>query len=94
MGVLFALSLPALVIGLTVLGVLEIVARRHGGRHHGTASSTGFDVVHELFTPAKRYQVEQREHEALLYEQDEEGAPPRTRIDLDRGTAHVVLRHD
>jgi class 3 adenylate cyclase len=93
---LFAMSLPALVIGLTVLGVLELVAHRRDGRtrrRHGTASMMGFDIVQELFAPAKRYQIEQREHEALLYEEDAEGAPPRTRIDIDKGTAQVVLAH-
>lgn len=94
---LFAMSLPALVIGLTILGVLEIATKRRGGkpRKHGTAmSSIGFDLIQEVFNPAKRYQIEQRDHEALMYEDDAEGAPPRTRIDLDKGTAHVVLPRD
>ena len=95
---LFAMTLPALVIGLIVLGLIELTAQRRPGRRprkRGTAmSSIGFDLIQEVFNPAKRVQIEQRDHEALVYEEDGEGAPPRTRIDLDKGTAHVVLPRD
>jgi hypothetical protein len=100
--VLFAMTLPALVIGLTVLGVVELLharrrARRRAGRpgecRHGTAmASTGFDILQEALYPSKKHEIEQREHEALMVETDEDGAPPRSRIDLDRGTAHIHLR--
>ncbi len=94
---LFAMTLPALVLGMTVLGAIEVFAHRkdRAQRKRGTAMSTvGFDLIQEVFNPAKRSQIEQRDHEALMYEEDAEGAPPRTRIDLDKGTAHVVLPRD
>lgn len=93
MSVLFAMTLPALVVGLFVLGVLELVAARRGhGRHRGTAmSSTGFDLVQEVFAPTRRYAIEQREHEALMMQEEGDGAPPRSRIDLERGTAYLVV---
>ena len=91
MGFLLAMTLPALVLLLTVLGVLELMRAKHRG-HRGTAmSSTGFDILQEALYPTKKYQTEQRDHEALMAEDDAEGAPPRSRIDLDRGTAHIVL---
>ena len=92
MGFLLAMSLPALIIGLFALGIYELVRdrRRHG--HHGTAmASTGFDILQEALYPSKRHEIEQREHEALMVDAESDGAPPRSRIDLDAGTAHIHL---
>ena len=96
MELLIGMTLPALVIALTILGVVELVVarRRHsrGAGKRGTAmASTGFDILQEALYPSKKHEVEQREHEALVYEEDAEGAPPRSRIDLVRGTAHLHL---
>ncbi len=93
MGFLLGMVLPVLVIGLLVLGLVELLATRRGwGRRRGTAmSSTGFDVLQEAFQPSKRHQVEEREHRTLMADQAEDGAPPRSRVDLDRGRAHIVL---
>jgi hypothetical protein len=93
MEMLFALTLPALVIALFALGMFELVSarRKHGGRRGTAMSSTGFDILQEALYPSKRYEVEQREHEALVVEDDAEGAPPRSRVDLDKGTAHIHL---
>lgn len=93
MELLIGLTLPALVIALTILGVFELgYSRRRNAKRHGTAmASTGFDILQEALYPSKRHEVEQREHEALMVETDEDGAPPRSRVDLDRGTAHIHL---
>ena len=88
---LLAMSLPALVLLLTVLGVLEMMSARKRGQRGSAMSSTGFDILHEALYPSKKHEIEQREHESLLAEEDAEGAPPRTRIDLDKGTAHIHL---
>jgi len=92
MGFLLAMSLPALIVVLFALGMFELARdrRRHG--HRGTAmASTGFDILQEALYPSKRYEVEQLEHESLMVEEESDGAPPRTHIDLDRGTAHIHL---
>ena len=93
MGMLIAMTLPGLVILLTVLGILELMsARSKHSKRHGTAmASTGFDLLQEALYPSKRYEIEQREHESLMAEEDAEGAPPRSHIDLDKGTAHLRL---
>jgi hypothetical protein len=87
------MPLPALVLLLFALGMIELAAaKRRPGARRGTAmSSTGFDILQEALYPSTKHQVEQREHESLMAEEDAEGAPPRTRIDLDQGTAHVHL---
>ena len=93
MELLIGLTLPALVIALTILGVFELAySRRRHSKRHGTAiASTGFDILQEALYPSKRHEVEQREHESLMVETDEDGAPPRSRVDLDNGTAHIHL---
>jgi hypothetical protein len=87
------MTLPALVLLLFALGMIELAAaKRRPGARRGTAmTSTGFDILQEALYPSTKHQIEQREHESLMAEEDAEGAPPRTRIDLDRGTAHVHL---
>lgn len=91
MELLLAMTLPGLLIALTILGVLELTRAKSTHRHGTAMASTGFDILQEALYPSKRYELEQREHESLVYEEDAEGAPPRSRIDLDRGTAHLRL---
>lgn len=91
MGFLLAMTLPALVLLLTVLGVLEVLSAKKRGQRGSAMSSTGFDILQEALYPSKKHEIEQRDHEALMSEEDAEGAPPRTRIDLDKGTAHIHL---
>jgi hypothetical protein len=91
MGLLFAMTLPALVLLLTVLGIVELISAKRRGRRGSAMSSTGFDVLQEALYPSKKHEIEQRDHEALVTEEDAEGAPPRSRIDLDNGTATIRL---
>jgi hypothetical protein len=39
--------------------------------------------------PGKRYELEEQRTEALRRDDDEDGAPPGTRVDLDHGRAVV-----
>ncbi|HEX6888675.1 MAG TPA: DUF6191 domain-containing protein [Candidatus Nanopelagicales bacterium] len=92
MGFLLGMTLPLLVIALFALGMVELaMARRKRTQQPGAImASTGFDLLQQALYPSKRHELEQRAHEALMADQAEDGAPPRTRIDLERGTAHVV----
>ena len=94
MGFLLAMTLPALVLAAVRPRACSSWprAKRKPGSKHGTAmSSTGFDILQEALYPSKKHEIEQRDHESLMAEEDAEGAPPRTRIDLDKGTAHIHL---
>ncbi len=88
---LFAMTLPALVIALFVLGMVELARDRRRGRQGTAMASTGFDLLQEALYPCTKYAIEQRAHEALAFEEDSDAAPPRSRIDLDAGTAHLRL---
>ncbi len=91
MGFLVAMTLPALVLALTALGIWEVLRARHRKDGGAVMASTGFDLVQEALYPSKKFEVEQREHESLIAEDDEEGAPPRSHIDLAAGRAYIRL---
>ncbi len=92
MGFLVAMTLPALLLALTVLGIFEILRTKRRGEGGTAMASTGFDILQEALYPSKSHEIEQREHESMMAEEDGEGAPPRTRVDLGAGTAHIRLR--
>ncbi len=111
---LVGMTLPGLVLLLTVLGAFEVVSARRArrraaqagagssagagagdgwrSRHRGTAmAATGFDLLQEALYPSKRYEIEERDAQALMAEEDDDGAPPRSSIDLGAGTAVIRL---
>jgi hypothetical protein len=89
---LVALTLPALVIALLILGTLDLAASRRPGARRGTAvSSTGFEVLEAVFHPAKHHEIAERDSKSLLRDEHAEGAPPLSTVDLVAGTAHLVV---
>jgi hypothetical protein len=84
LGFLFAMSLPALVAALFVLAVVERFAR--GGK--GTPMATaGIGELGATFESGKREEIEFRKEERQLRDEEGDGAPPRSLVDLDGGTA-------
>ncbi|MEU9046274.1 MULTISPECIES: DUF6191 domain-containing protein [unclassified Kitasatospora] len=86
------LLLPA---GLVVLFFLCAVVRRlrarpatgpSGGR---SAGATATEELHALLYPSKRVQLEQRRVELVLRDDEHDGAPKRTGIDLAGGRAVI-----
>ena len=51
----------------------------------------GFDLLHAALSPGKADELAQRHSEALVRDDEAEGAPPRSRVDLDAGTARLRL---
>lgn len=90
MGVLSGMALPALVIGLIVLGVIELASGRRDNRR--TSASVGFEALEVLFAPAKHYEVEERQSRSIMRDEEHSGDRPFSVIDLERGTAHLVIR--
>lgn len=93
------MSLPGLVCALTVLAFVDQLALRAGratwvpwrgtGRE-GQISATGFEQLHAQFAAGKQHELEQRRTTLMLRDEEGDGAPPRSRVDLDGGLA--VLR--
>ncbi|MFG2916778.1 DUF6191 domain-containing protein [Kitasatospora sp. NPDC048298] len=86
------LLLPA---GLVVVFFLGAVVRRlrarpaagsDGGRGTG---ATATEELHALLYPSKRVQLEQRRVELVLRDDEHDGAPKRTGIDLAGGRAVI-----
>ncbi|MDT7787937.1 MAG: hypothetical protein QOF58_6356 [Pseudonocardiales bacterium] len=89
LGFLFAMSLPALVAALFVLAMVERFVRRKGG---GTPMATaGIGELGATFEAGKREEIEFRKEERQLRDEEGDAAPPRSRVDLDGGTAVLKL---
>ncbi|MGW6936354.1 DUF6191 domain-containing protein [Lentzea sp. NPDC054927] len=84
LGFLFAMSLPALVAALFLLAVIERFARGKKGTPMATA---GIGELGATFEAGKREELEFRKEERQLRDEEGDGAPPRSRVDLDGGTA-------
>jgi hypothetical protein len=99
-----ALSLPVSVLCFVALAVAEALCIRFSGsglvpwlRHRSgrSLSTTAMEGLSVAVSPDKHLELEQRDTESLLRDDEEAGAPP-TRghrgIDLDAGTALIRIR--
>ena len=97
MGVVFAMTLPGLVLLLLALAAADQLALRVRGhglvpwRRDTQVSSTGFDLLHAALSPGKADELSQRQTEELVRDEQDDGAPPRSEIDLDAGVARLRL---
>lgn len=100
-GALFALTLPGLVCLLVLLVALErlglwargrsLLPWRGRGAGPHRLSGTGFEEIDAFFTGAKRREQEERHSRSLLPAGQNDGAPPRTVVDLDAGVVTLVV---
>ncbi|MFI1379538.1 DUF6191 domain-containing protein [Embleya sp. NPDC020886] len=51
--------------------------------------ATGTEDLQALFSPGKRLELEQRRVELVLRDEDQDGAPKRPDVDLDRGVVRI-----
>lgn len=97
MGVVVALTLPGLVLLLLAVAAVDHVLLRLGRRgpvpwrRDTPVSSTGFELLHAALSPGKAEELAQRHSQELVRDEDEDGAPPRSRVDLDAGVARLRL---
>ncbi|MEV1203721.1 DUF6191 domain-containing protein [Microbispora rosea] len=78
---------------LILLALLERLWRwaakvRKSGR---SISATGFDEFAAAFLSSKRVQLEQRQSETMLRDDETDGAPPANRIDTARNKITIVM---
>jgi hypothetical protein len=88
MGWFWAMSLPGLVCLLFALAVIELVVRRRKGT---PVSAVGFEQLGAAFDQGKADELEHRKAERMMRDDEEDGAPPRSHVDLDGGTATIKL---
>ncbi|MFE4451724.1 DUF6191 domain-containing protein [Streptomyces sp. NPDC056796] len=101
MGFAVFMTLPGLVVVLTVLAFADQLLLRAGRAgvlpwrnsvRQGQISSTGFEQLHASFSPGKQSELRERRSALLVRDDEEDGAPPhRTTVDLAGGTAVVRL---
>lgn len=100
MGMLFALTLPGVVVLLIALAAVERFGMWAGRgilpwrRDRATVSAAGFDELTATLYAGKRVELDQRQQELVLRHDQLDGAPPRGGIDLDRGTAVLPWRRE
>lgn len=95
-GLLFAFTLPSLVLGLLVLGVVELVANRARRRRGGQATPGGFtgaglDVLQAALFPERRHELEEKASQRQRRDDEDDGAPPHSTVDLASGVARLRL---
>ena len=86
MGLAFALTIPGLVVVLVVLGAVDRLVRRRKG---AALAATAWAELDAGLQPGKRLEMEERRAEASRRDDVEDGAPPRSTVDLDGGIAIV-----
>ncbi|MEV6994997.1 DUF6191 domain-containing protein [Streptomyces sp. NPDC093228] len=101
MASLVFMTLPGLVILLTVLAFVDQLLLRLGragilpwrnGARQGQISATGFEQLHASLSPGKQSELKERQSALLMRDDEEDGGPPnRTTVDLDGGTAVVRM---
>ena len=98
---IFFMTLPGLVIVLTLLAFVDQLLLRAGragvlpwrpGTRHGQVSATGFEQLHASFSPGKQSELKERQSALVMRDDEEDGAPPsRTTVDLDGGRAVIRI---
>jgi hypothetical protein len=97
-GVLFALTLPGLVVLLVAVATVEHLWSRLGRRspvyrrERHALSAGGMDVFSASLFPGKAIDLEQQRVREMTRDDVDDGAPPYGRIDLDSGVAYLDPR--
>lgn len=87
------MTLPGLVILLTAVAFVDrVLLPRLGRGRGGRVSATGFEMLHASLLPGKEHELKQRRAVALMREEEGDGAPPHSTVDLGRGTAVIRPR--
>lgn len=89
MATVFEWSIPGWVVLLVVVAVFELVRNRNRRKRGAPLAAKYVDEFTAMFYGTKRIELDHRDSTSVLREEDAQGAPPRTRIDLDRGVARL-----
>jgi hypothetical protein len=95
LGMVFALTLPGLVVLLVGLTMAEHLWSRLGrrsrlhGRERHALSAGGMDVFSAALFPGRALDLEEQRVREMRRDDVEDGAPPHARIDLEAGVVYV-----
>ncbi|HJQ44920.1 MAG TPA: DUF6191 domain-containing protein [Amycolatopsis sp.] len=89
MGTVFEWSIPLSVLLMVGVGVVETLRHRHRKLRGAPVTATYINEFTAVFYGTKRRELEHRDAMSMMRDEDAQGAPPRTRIDLDAGVAYL-----
>jgi hypothetical protein len=96
----FFMTLPGLVVLLTVLAFVDQLLLRAGragvlpwrnAARQGQISATGFEQLHAALSPGKQSELKERQSALVMRDDEEDGAPPHSTVDLTSGKAVIRL---
>jgi hypothetical protein len=86
MALVFALTLPGLVVALVALGAVDRLLLRRRGPALTTAAWGELDAG---LDPGRRHAIDELAAAAVRRDVDDAAAPPHSRVDLDAGRAFI-----
>lgn len=95
LGLVITLTLPGVALLLLTVAAAEQIAARLGRRgpltrrRRHALSTAGLDVFSVALVPGRDTELQERQVREMTREDPGDGAPPRTRIDLDSGVVHL-----
>lgn len=98
MAVVFFMTIPGLAVVLVLLAALDRFGSWIHGRSglpwyrdgHRAAPAAGFDELQAVFQSSTRHTIERRRLEAVLRDDEQDGAPPHVRIISSERRAVIV----
>jgi hypothetical protein len=91
-------SMPGLVIQLVIVAGIDRIGHSANRRlqlprckeESGLPlAASGIEEMHAIFYAAKRHELDQRRTSLMLRDEEADGAPPHSTVDLDRGSAVI-----
>jgi hypothetical protein len=82
-------SIPGMVLLLMAVAAFELAPRKRRRRSGTPVSATYVNEVTALFYGSKRMELDHRDSQSLMREEDAQGAPPTMGVDLGRGVVHL-----
>ncbi len=73
---LFALSLPGLVVVIIILGVIQLVRSKNSGKKRPGTASAGINLLDVVLKPGSEHRILEQEQEKMRQQVAEDGAPP------------------
>lgn len=92
-------GLAILLFGLAAVDRVGLAAHRRWGLPWRRAENgrpmvaASVEEMHAAYDSAKRHDIEQKQTLLMLRDSEDDGAPPRSQVDLDNGTAVIHLPH-
>lgn len=84
--VLFALSLPGLVIVIIALGVLQLMRARISGSRRPGSATAGINLLDVVLKPGSEHRILEQESKKIKRIESERDAPPFSEICVDGKT--------